>query len=125
MILAIDVGNTNIVAGCCDGDRILLMERFNTDHDATSLEYAMYIKAVLELSDIKKESITGAVISSVVPSVTDTIKAAVKKLTGIDALVVGPGIKTGLAIRPITPRSSAATLSSALLRELQGTARRL
>ena len=103
MILTIDVGNTNIVTGCCDGDKILLMERFNTDHSATSLEYAIYINAVLEMSDIKKTSITGAIISSVVPSVTDTIEAAVKKLTGVDALVVGPGIKTGLAIKTDNP----------------------
>ena len=103
MILTIDVGNTNIVTGCCDGDKILLMERFNTDHNATSLDYVIYIKAALEMSDIKKESITGAIISSVVPSVTDTIKTAVKKLTGVDALVVGPGIKTGLAIKTDNP----------------------
>ena len=103
MILAIDVGNTNIVAGCCEGDKILLMERFTTNHHATILEYAILINAVLDMAKIKKESITGAIISSVVPAVTDTIKAAIKKLTGADALVVGPGLRTGLAIKTDNP----------------------
>ena len=103
MILALDVGNTNIVAGCCEDGKILLMERFTTNHTATPLEYAISINAVLEMSDIKKERITGAIISSVVPSVTDTIKAAVKKLTNVDAMVIGPGIKTGLSIKTDNP----------------------
>ena len=103
MILAIDVGNTNIVAGCCEGDKILLMERFTTNHNATMLEYAILINAVLEMAKIKKESITGAIISSVVPAVTDTIRAAIRKLTNVDALVVGPGIKTGLTIKTDNP----------------------
>lgn len=103
MILAIDVGNTNIVAGCCEKSKILFMERFTTNHTATPLEYAISLNAVLEMSDIKRESIKGAIISSVVPSVTDTIKTAVKKLTGTDAMVIGPGIKTGLSIKTDNP----------------------
>ena len=103
MILAIDVGNTNIVVGCCENDKIHLMERFTTNHTATPLEYAISIKAVLDMAEIKKEKITGAIISSVVPSVTDTIKTAVKKLTDVTALVIGPGIKTGLSIKTDNP----------------------
>lgn len=103
MILAIDVGNTNIVAGCCEGDKILLMERFTTNHNATMLEYAILINAVFEMAKINRESITGAIISSVVPAVTDTIRAAIKKVTDVDALVVGPGLKTGLAIKTDNP----------------------
>ncbi|MBQ2670395.1 MAG: type III pantothenate kinase, partial [Clostridia bacterium] len=103
MILAIDVGNTNIVVGCCEKSKILFMERFTTNHTATPLEYAISLNAVLEMSDIKRESIKGAIISSVVPSVTDTIKTAVKKLTGTDAMVIGPGIKTGLSIKTDNP----------------------
>ncbi|MBR0471031.1 MAG: type III pantothenate kinase, partial [Clostridia bacterium] len=79
------------------------MERFTTNHTATPLEYAISLNAVLEMSDIKRESIKGAIISSVVPSVTDTIKTAVKKLTGTDAMVIGPGIKTGLSIKTDNP----------------------
>lgn len=103
MILAIDVGNTNIVVGCCQGEEILFMERFTTNHTATPLEYAISLRAVLDMAEIKKERITGAIISSVVPSVTDTIKSAVNKLTGVDAMVIGPGIKTGLSIKIDNP----------------------
>ena len=103
MILAIDIGNTNIVIGCCDGDRILFMERLTTDHHATSLEYAISLKAVLELHETDRNSINGAIISSVVPSVTDALSDAVKKLAGVRAMVINPDIKTGLCIKTDNP----------------------
>ncbi len=98
MILAIDVGNTNIVLGCFSDNEIKFTERVSTDHTATELQYAISIKTVLELYGIHPDNIDGAIISSVVPSVTSTIKGAVKKITGENALVVGPGLKTGLSI---------------------------
>ncbi len=103
MILAIDIGNTNIVVGCCEGKKILFMERLTTNHTATALEYAISLKAILELSDVDKTDITGAIISSVVPSVTYTVRTAVKKFIGVDAMVIGPGIKTGLSIKTDNP----------------------
>lgn len=103
MILAIDIGNTNIVIGCCEEKKIFFMERLTTNHTATALEYAISLKAILELSDVDKKDITGAIISSVVPSVTYTVRTAVKKLIGVDALVIGPGIKTGLSIKTDNP----------------------
>ena len=98
MILAIDVGNTNIVIGCCENGRIAFSERISTSRENTALEYAISFKTILELYSIKQDEIDGAIISSVVPSVTTTIKLAIKKITGIDAKVVGPGTKTGLNI---------------------------
>ena len=98
MILAIDIGNTNIVIGCCDDDGIQFCERISTNHKATTIEYASLFKTALEMHDIPYTNVDGAVISSVVPSITSTVKRAVLQLTGIDALVVGPGIKTGLSI---------------------------
>lgn len=103
MILAIDIGNTNIVIGCCDRDKIIFMERLTTNHTATKLEYAMSFKAILELSGIDMKAINGAIISSVVPSVTDIVKEAVKKIAGVEAMVIGPGIKTGLSIKTDNP----------------------
>ncbi|MCD7730955.1 MAG: type III pantothenate kinase [Oscillospiraceae bacterium] len=98
MILAIDVGNTNIVIGCCEGERITFVERISTAPDNTVLEYAISFKTVLELYGISPSDIGGAIISSVVPSVTYTIKAAIKKIVGVEAKVIGPGIKTGVNI---------------------------
>lgn len=98
MILAIDIGNTHIVLGCADGDKILFRERLATNTDETELEYAVKIKAALDINGIAADKISGAIISSVVPSVTGTVKAAAEKLISARVLTVGPGIKTGLSI---------------------------
>lgn len=98
MILAVDIGNTNIVIGCCENEKILFIERLSTNQTATVLEYAVSIKNVLELNSIKTNQIEGAIISSVVPSVTNTVNEAIFKTIGKKSLIVGPGIKTGLSI---------------------------
>lgn len=98
MILAIDIGNTNIVLGCFDDEKILFRERLSTNHTATVLEYAATIKTAFEMYDIKTKDIDGAIISSVVPAVTSTVKSAIEKYIGTRVLVIGPGIKTGLSI---------------------------
>ena len=66
-ILAIDMGNTNIVIGCVDDDKVIFEERLSTDLSKTELEYAISFKNVLEIYNIKSEDINGAIISSVVP----------------------------------------------------------
>ena len=82
MLLAIDVGNTNIVLGCFDEkNQILFRERLSTNQSATALEYASGIRMALEMHDIDKNLIDDAIISSVVPSVTSTLKEAVEVLT--------------------------------------------
>ena len=98
MVLAIDVGNTNIVLGGFEGEEILFRERISTNHTATVLEYASMIKTAFEMYYISTKSVSGEIISSVVPNVTSTLRNAVKKYIGTDPLVVGPGIKTGLSI---------------------------
>lgn len=98
MIIAVDIGNTNIVLGCAEDNRILFRERIATNQTATDLEYAVKIRAALDMNGINFGTIDGAIISSVVPSVTNTVKAAIVKLTGVNVMVVGPGIKTGLSI---------------------------
>ncbi|MBR0483296.1 MAG: type III pantothenate kinase [Oscillospiraceae bacterium] len=99
MLLAIDVGNTNIVLGCFDeNNQILFRERLSTNQSATALEYASGIRMALDMHDIDKNLIDDAIISSVVPSVTATLKEAVMKYTGKKVMVVGAGIKTGLNI---------------------------
>lgn len=98
MILALDIGNTNIVLGCLREHEILFTERLSTDHNKTDLEHAISIKMVLDFHHIQPEEITGAIIGSVVPPVTALLKKALKKAIGVDALVVGPGLKTGLNI---------------------------
>ena len=103
MILAIDIGNTNIVLGCIENDRILFEARMATDLIKTSDQYCAELKTMLSLFEVSPEDIDGSIISSVVPPVLNSFKTAIRKLTGCSALVVGPGIKTGLNIRMDNP----------------------
>ena len=105
MILAIDIGNTNIVVGCFDKDKVLFVERVSTDHTKTELEYAISLKNVLEIYDIKPSSVDGGIISSVVPPLTNVLKSSAEKIISGEVLVVGPGIKTGLNILMDNPAS--------------------
>ncbi len=103
MILAIDIGNTNIVLGCVEGRRISSVTRVATDPGKTEFEYAVLFRDVLSLGATDISGLEGTVLSSVVPTVTGAVKGAVKLLTGRDALVVGAGVKTGLNIRIDNP----------------------
>ncbi|MBQ1546263.1 MAG: type III pantothenate kinase [Clostridia bacterium] len=98
MILAVDIGNSNIVIGCFERDTVLFVERLSTNQQCTSLEYVISIKNILELNRIDKDGIEGCIISSVVPSVTETVKTALERLTNTRVMIVGPGIRTGLKI---------------------------
>ena len=110
MILAIDIGNTNIVIGGFEGNNIKFTERLSTNHKATELEYAILFKNVLEIYSVDTEEIDGGIISSVVPSLTNVIKHAMNKLSGSNILVIGPGIKTGLSILTDNPAQLGADL---------------
>ena len=103
MIIAVDIGNTNIVLGCIEDDKILFEARMATDLIKTSDQYCAELKTMLSLFEVSPEDIDGSIISSVVPPVLNSFKTAIRKLTGCSALVVGPGIKTGLNIRMDNP----------------------
>ena len=104
MIIAIDMGNTNIVIGCVNDEKIYFEERLSTDYSKTELEYAIGFKTVLELYGINEEDIKGAIISSVVPQLVNIIKGAVEKIIGITPLIVGPGVKSGLNLLMDQPK---------------------
>lgn len=103
MLLVIDIGNTNIVLGCIEGEKISFIERLSTDRKRTELEYAVSIKNVLEIYGIRSDAIEGGIISSVVPQITEAVKTAAEKLIRRPVKVVGPGLKTGLNIRMDNP----------------------
>ena len=120
MILAVDIGNSNIVIGGIEGEEILFEARLRTDATKTSDEYCIDLKMILEVYAVESASVEGAIISSVVPQVLNSIQTALKKLTGHTALVVGPGLKTGLNIKIENPAQTGADLvvgSVAALRE--------
>lgn len=103
MLLAIDIGNSNIVIGCMQDGAILNEIRIATDLIKTSDQYCMDLKNALSLYDIPRESIEGVIVSSVVPPLLNSFRTAVMKLTGKKPMVVGPGIRTGLNIQIDNP----------------------
>lgn len=110
MILAIDAGNTNIVFGTIENGEIGTVARIHTERDYTPEEYGIKIKSLLDYSGVDPHAFEGAILSSVVPPVTETLRAAVNRLTGLDCLVVGPGIRTGMNVRIDDPTTLAADL---------------
>lgn len=103
MILAIDIGNTNIVIGRIDERRTLFVERLSTVRTKTELEYAIDIKNVLDIYHIEADGLEGGIISSVVPQITKIVKLAAEKIVKKNILVVGAKLETGLDIRIDNP----------------------
>lgn len=110
MIIAVDIGNTNIVVGGFDEDNIAFVERISTDTSKTELEYVVQFHALSQIYSIPKEKFTGAIISSVVPPLNKIIATAIRKFAGIDPMIVGPGIKTGINIQMDNPATVGADL---------------
>ena len=110
MILAIDIGNSNIVIGGLEGDEICFEARLRTEATKTSDQYCVDLKILMDVYGVKAEQLEGTIIASVVPQVLNSLQTAVKKLTGKGALVVGPGLKTGLNILLENPSQTGADL---------------
>lgn len=119
MLLAIDIGNSNIVVGFVEKGTILRKARMSTDRIKTSDQYWIELKNILELFEISKESIEGVIISSVVPPVLNSCRTAVLKLTGIEPMVVGPGMKTGVNILLDNPAQVGSDLITAAVASLK------
>lgn len=111
MILAIDIGNSNVVIGCLDGENnVKTLFRMVTDLKKTEYEYASSMKNLLEFNKVDLTSIEGVIISSVVPPLTEIFRMAAEKLTNKAALVLGAGVKTGLNIHIENPASLGADI---------------
>ncbi len=110
MILTIDIGNTNIVLGGFADEELTFTSRISTNPRKTDAEYATKIKSILALYEVDRREVSGAIISSVVPPLTATVKSAIKMVYGVDALVVGPGIKTGINLLADNPSEVGADL---------------
>lgn len=110
MILTIDIGNTNIVVGGFTDDSLTFVARIATNANKTEDEYATKLKSVLSLHNVFKTELKGAIISSVVPPLNNVMKRALKLAFDVDAIMVGPGIKTGIKIHCDNPASVGADL---------------
>ena len=123
MILTIDMGNSNIVIGGIDDSQTYFVERVTTNRGKTDLEYAINIKSILEIHNVPVSSIEGAILSSVVPPLNNTILSAVEKICGFRPMLVGSGMKTGLNIimdNPKTVGSDMIVDAVAAIREYPG-----
>lgn len=110
MILTIDIGNTNIVLGGFADKKLRFITRISTDAKKTDAEYATVLKSILGLYKVAECEVGGAAISSVVPILTHTMASAVKIVFGVDSVVVGPGIKTGINLLADNPAQVGADL---------------
>lgn len=119
MLLAIDIGNTNITLGTYDGDSLLFTARLATQSHNTDDQYAVDIKNLLSLYNIGIEEIEDTIISSVVPLVAASISSAVSKLFHIVPLILGPGVKTGLNIKIDNPAQLGADLVAGAIGALE------
>ena len=104
MILVIDVGNTNTVLGLYEDKKLLDYWRIKTDAKKTSDEYGLMIYHLFEFCGYEMKNVNNIVISSVVPTIMYTLQHMVRKFFSKEALVVGPGIKTGMNIKYENPR---------------------
>ncbi len=98
MLLAVDVGNTNWTLGLYDGTNCQHVWRLQTVHTRTEDEYGLQVAALLRNQGIQPADVRAVIIASVVPALTQTATRLAKTLFGIDAAVVGPGLKTGVKI---------------------------
>ena len=110
MLLAIDIGNTNVTLGGYNGDVLSFTARLSTNADKTGDQYAVEIKDILSLYGQNYEDIEDCIIASVVPAVSSSISAAVSKLCHIVPLNLGPGVKTGINIKIDNPAQLGADL---------------
>lgn len=104
MLLCIDIGNTNIVLGLYEGQELVTHWRISTDQARMPDEYGLTLNSLLQHAGLRVEDINGIALASVVPPVTDTIIEMLQRYVGQEPLVVGSGVKTGVAVRYDNPR---------------------
>ncbi|MCL5992653.1 MAG: type III pantothenate kinase [Firmicutes bacterium] len=104
MLLAVDVGNTNIVLGVYQGRELKVSWRISTNREQTGDEYGIIFKNLFAQASIDDSLLTGMIVSSVVPPLMFSLEEMAKRYFRLDPLVVGPGMKTGLNIKIDNPR---------------------
>jgi type III pantothenate kinase len=98
VLLAVDIGNTNIVFGVFAEERLLHTFRAAASRDRTADEYGVLLRELLALRGLDGTGLSASIIASVVPTLTDVVKQAIRQACARDPVVVGPGVKTGIAV---------------------------
>ena len=108
MLVAVDIGNTNIVLGFLEGPKIVGTYRITTKANHTSDEYGLLLTEFLDMSGYAVDDVDDVIVASVVPKVMHSFRSSIVKFLHIDPMVVGPGVKTGINIRMDDPKSMGA-----------------
>ena len=104
LLVAVDIGNTNVVIGFLDDGHIAGTYRITTKSNHTSDEYGLMITQFLQLSGYTPDDVDDVIISSVVPKVMHSFRASIVKFLNIDPMIIGPGVKTMTGTRCDTTR---------------------
>lgn len=104
MLLVIDVGNSNIVAGVYENKELLTHWRFSTDRTKTADEYGILLRSMFEYNDVNMKAVDSVIISSVVPPVLVPLCHMCERYFGCQPMVVGPGVKNGISIKYDNPK---------------------
>lgn len=110
MVLTLDIGNSNITIGVYKEKELLFVSRMATDCSRMEDQYAIELRDILDIYGISLKEIEGAAISSVVPPITAYMVRAVRRLTGVTPICVGPNTKTGIHIKVRQPELVGADL---------------
>ena len=105
MLVKVDIGNTNITIGIFDKEDLISTYRLTTKVRRTSDEYGFLLKNFLDRSNVHEKQIDAVIVSSVVPKVMHSFTNGIKKFVGIEPLIVGPGIKSGISVQLENPRN--------------------
>lgn len=112
MVLTIDIGNTNINLGLFQDDILQMSVRLATERQKTEDQFAADFFQLFQMHEVEPTEIRGTMISSVVPEITASVKHAIERLTRQKALVLLPGVKTGLNILIDNPAQLGADLAA-------------
>ena len=104
MLLAIDVGNTNVTLALFDGERLAADWRVTSHRERTADEMAVELRQLFELQGFELSIVTGVVISSVVPTINPALVEASRRYLKCEPVMVGPGVKTSVRIRYENPK---------------------
>lgn len=110
MLLAVDIGNSNITIGVFDGETLRMRAKLSAVRERSADEYAALLYDMLRIKGVEREALTGCIVASVVPTITGLVEEAIRTLTGLSVMKVGPGTKTGFRIRIDDPSQLGADL---------------
>ena len=118
MLLAIDVGNSNISLGIFRGENLLMKGKISVKTRRSADEYAAIVCGLMGMNRISREEVNSCILASVVPELTGLVEEAARIITGTNVLRVGPGIRTGFRIRIDDPSQLGGDLAADTLAAL-------